>query len=157
MSWKKFTGEPLQNSLFEEVEFTIQKEKNLGNNLKVCIGTDSQVKGSQIHFATVITFLRQKNGGFMFIHQDKTKNHLSIKQRMLLEVQKSIETAHELRLIFEFHEIDFEIHADINTQPRFKSYEALQEAIGYIIGMGFNFKAKPDAFASTSCANKWVQ
>ncbi|MFN6260435.1 MAG: ribonuclease H-like YkuK family protein, partial [Bacteroidota bacterium] len=27
---------------------------------------------------------------------------------------------------------------------------------GYILGMGFAFKAKPEAFASTSCANKMV-
>lgn len=93
----------------------------------------------------------------MFIHQDKTKNHMNIRQRMLLEVQKSIEIAHELRYIFDKNDIDLEIHVDINTQPRFKSYDALQDAVGYIIGMGFNFKAKPDAFASSSCANKWVQ
>jgi predicted RNase H-related nuclease YkuK (DUF458 family) len=28
--------------------------------------------------------------------------------------------------------------------------------MGYILGMGFAFKAKPEAFASTSCANKMV-
>jgi hypothetical protein len=28
--------------------------------------------------------------------------------------------------------------------------------MGYIMGMGFAFKAKPDAFASSSCANKIV-
>jgi predicted RNase H-related nuclease YkuK (DUF458 family) len=33
----------------------------------------------------------------------------------------------------------------------------LKEAMGYILGMGFVFKAKPDAFASSSCANKVVQ
>ncbi|MFN9115419.1 MAG: ribonuclease H-like YkuK family protein, partial [Bacteroidota bacterium] len=27
---------------------------------------------------------------------------------------------------------------------------------GYILGMGFAFKAKPEAFASSSCANKAV-
>ena len=34
--------------------------------------------------------------------------------------------------------------------------EALREAMGYILGMGFAFKAKPEAFASSSCANKIV-
>jgi hypothetical protein len=28
--------------------------------------------------------------------------------------------------------------------------------MGYIMGMGFAFKAKPEAFASSSCANKIV-
>jgi hypothetical protein len=49
-----------------------------------------------------------------------------------------------------------EVHADINTNPRFKSNVALQEAMGYILSMGFTFKAKPDAVAATSCANKVV-
>ena len=34
--------------------------------------------------------------------------------------------------------------------------DALKEAMGYILGMGFAFKAKPEAFASSSCANKVV-
>jgi predicted RNase H-related nuclease YkuK (DUF458 family) len=48
------------------------------------------------------------------------------------------------------------VHADINTDPHFKSNEALKEAMGYILGMGFVFKAKPDAFASSYCADKVV-
>ncbi len=43
-----------------------------GYHLKVCIGTDSQVKGSETEFATVIVFLREGHGGFMFIHNEKT-------------------------------------------------------------------------------------
>jgi len=53
--------------------------------------------------------------------------------------------------------VDMEVHADINTNPSFKSNDALKEAMGYILGMGFAFRAKPDAFASSSCANKVVQ
>ena len=52
--------------------------------------------------------------------------------------------------------MELEVHADINTDPHFKSNVALKEAMGYILGMGFVFKAKPDAFASSSCADKVV-
>ena len=52
---------------------------------------------------------------------------------------------------------DSQVHADINTNPGFKSNAALSEAMGYIRGMGFAFRAKPHAFASSSCANKMVQ
>jgi hypothetical protein len=76
---------------------------------------------------------------------------------MLSEVAKSIEVAYELSPLFSRYRVDMEIHADINTNPGFKSNDALQEAMGYIIGMGFAFKAKPHAFASSSCANKMVQ
>ena len=156
MSWKKFSGENINNNIIDEVAQAIERESALGNKLKVCIGTDSQVKGKQIDFATVIVFLREQRGGFMFIQQEKITQKMGIKERMLNEVQRSIETAYQLCPILELHDVDLEVHADINTNPQFKSNEALREAMGYILGMGFAFKAKPEAFASSCCANKAV-
>ncbi len=129
----------------------------MGNKLKVCIGTDSQVKGDQIDFATVIVFLREQKGGFMYINQEKITKKMSIKERMLNEVQRSIETAYALCDLLDLYDVDLEVHADINTNPNFKSNQALHEAMGYILSMGFVFKAKPEAFASSYCANKMVQ
>ena len=157
MSWKKFSGENINNNIIDEVEQAIEREAALGNKLKVCIGTDSQVKGNQIDFATVIVFLREQRGGFMFIQQEKITQKMGIKERMLNEVQRSIETAYQLCPILELYHVDLEVHADINTNPNFKSNTALQEAMGYILSMGFVFKAKPEAFASSACANKLVQ
>ena len=91
---------------------------------------------------------------------------MTIKQRMLTEVSKSIEVAYALCNLFTLYGVDMEVHADINTNPNFKSNDALKEAMGYILGMpawmtqsnrGFAFKAKPHAFASSNCANKVVQ
>ena len=92
----------------------------------------------------------------MFIHNEKTKQQFTIKERMLMEVAKSIEIAYELCNLFTEYDVEMEVHADINTNPQFKSNDALKEAMGYILGMGFAFKAKPEAFASSSCANKAV-
>lgn len=156
MLWRKFNGDLIQLPITKEVETAILRERNNGYKLKVCIGTDSQVKGLDTEFATVIVFLREGHGGFMFIHNEKTKRKFSIKERMLLEVAKSIEIAYELCDLFTRHDVDMEVHADINTNPNFKSNDALKEATGYILGMGFAFKAKPEAFASSSCANKVV-
>lgn len=156
MQWRKFNGETIQLPIKKAVEETIQKEYAAGNHLKVCIGTDSQVKGKDTEFATVIVFLREGRGGFMYIHNEHTDIKYSIKERMLVEVAKSIEIAYELCDIFTLYNVDMEVHADINTNPQFKSNDALKEAMGYILGMGFAFKAKPEAFASSSCANKVV-
>lgn len=92
----------------------------------------------------------------MFINNDKTTAKLTIKERMLSEVSKSIEIAYSLCDLLDKYDVDLEVHADINTNPQFKSNPALREAMGYILGMGFAFKAKPEAFASSSCANKVV-
>lgn len=154
--WKRFNGETLKNPILQEVESTIKRETKAGYRLKVCIGTDSQKRNGTTEFATVIVFLREKHGGFMFIHKDKTQRKMTIKERMLEEVSKSIKIAYELCPLLDKHKVDLEVHADINTNPQFRSNTALSEAMGYILSMGFIFKAKPDAFASTSCADKMV-
>lgn len=156
MLWRRFNGELIDLPIKSAVEAAIRREHEAGNRLKVCIGTDSQVRSHETEFATVIVFLREGRGGFMFIHNEKTLTQYSIKERMLVEVAKSIEVAYELCDLFTLYDVDMEVHADINTNPGFKSNEALREAMGYILGMGFAFKAKPEAFASSSCANKIV-
>ena len=156
MRWRKFNGDSIEIPIIQAVENAIKRETAAGFRLKVCIGTDSQVKGKETEFATVIVFLREGHGGFMFIHNEKTRQQFTIKERMLMEVAKSIEIAYELCNLFTIYDVDMEVHADINTNPHFKSNDALKEAMGYILGMGFAFKAKPEAFASSSCANKVV-
>ncbi len=154
-NWRKLNGDRI-NAIKETVEKTIIKERNAGHQLKVCIGTDSQVRNINTEFATVIVFLREKKGGFMYIHKESSTRTMSLKERMLIEVSKSIDIAYQLCDLLDKYDVDMEVHADINTNPNFESNVALREAMGYILGMGFAFKAKPDAFASSSCADKFV-
>ena len=155
--WRKLDGTRIKSSIEDEVRRVIVCEKEAGHELKVCIGTDSQVKSRETEFATVIVFIRKGKGGFMYLHNEWSTQKMSVKQRMLLEVAKSIEVAYALCRLFTVYNVDMEVHADINTNPSFKSNDALKEAMGYILGMGFAFKAKPHAFASSNCANKVVQ
>ena len=156
MKWRRLNGQHLEQPLLDAVEQTIVRETNDGYKLKVCIGTDSQVIGSDVHFATVIVFLREKRGGFMFISNEKTRRSMTLRERMILEVGRSVEVAYSLCPLLDHYDVALEVHADINTDPAFESNTALKEAMGYILSMGFVFKAKPDAFASSSCADKFV-
>lgn len=156
MQWRRLNGQRIEQPLLEAVEQTIQREKAAGYQLKVCIGTDSQVIGSEVHFATVIVFLREKRGGFMFISNEKSERVMSLRERMILEVGRSVEVAYSLCTLLDLYDVALEVHADINTDPAFESNQALKEAMGYILSMGFVFKAKPDAFASSSCADKVI-
>lgn len=156
MNWRRLNGDKIQLPIKEAVEKTIIREIEAGYNLKVCIGTDSQVRGNIVEFATVIVFLREKKGGFMFIHSYKKEQTMSLRERMILEVAKSVEVAYGLCDLLDKYNVGLEVHADINTDPHFQSNIALKEAMGYILGMGFKFKAKPDAFASSSCADKVI-
>ncbi|MFM2204199.1 MAG: hypothetical protein RLZZ605_1163 [Bacteroidota bacterium] len=156
MGWRKFNGEPIEIPIKQAVQQVIEAASNQQQKLKICIGTDSQVKGEITEFGTVIVFLREQNGGFMFANNEKVSQQYHLKERMLLEVSKSIEIAYEICDTLIEYGIDMEVHADINTNPQFKSNDALKDAMGYILGMGFSFKAKPDAFASSCCADKII-
>jgi predicted RNase H-related nuclease YkuK (DUF458 family) len=156
MEWRRLNGEVIHDDILTEVEQIILREKDLGYKLKVCIGTDSQVTGLSTEFATVIVFVRPKHGGFMLISSEKTKKPFTLKERMIEEVSRSIQIAYKICSLLDQYQVDLEVHADINTNPQFKSNSALSDAMGYILGMGFVFKAKPDAFASSYCANKIV-
>lgn len=155
--WRKLDGTRITIPIREEIGHILACEIAEGHELKVCIGTDSQVKGDSIDFATVIVFIRKGKGGFMYISERTIKKKMSVRERMLTEVAASVEIAYHLCGLFTLFDVSMEVHADINTNPSFKSNEALKEAMGYIMGMGFAFKAKPHAFASSSCANKMVQ
>jgi predicted RNase H-related nuclease YkuK (DUF458 family) len=155
-NWRRLNGERIQQSIKDAVEKTIIEQHKQGYKLKVCIGTDSQVRNEVIEYATVIVFLREKKGGFMFINNSSLEQKMSLRERMISEVAKSVDIAYALCDLFDQYDVALEVHADINTDPHFKSNTALKEAMGYILGMGFEFKAKPDAFASSSCADKVV-
>ncbi len=156
MTWRRFNGERIEEDILDAVRSTVEREVADGYRLKVCIGTDSQVRGMVTEFATVIVFLREKKGGFMYIRNEKSDKQFSLRERMITEVWKSVDVAYKLCDLLDEYDIGLEVHADINTDPHFKSNEALREAMGYILGMGFVFKAKPDAFASSYCADKVV-
>jgi predicted RNase H-related nuclease YkuK (DUF458 family) len=155
--WRKLNRTKIKQPIEDEVRMMLMKEKETGYALRVCIGTNSQRKGDAIEFATVIVFIRKGKGGFMYIHNETVKRRMAIKERMLEEVARSIDVAFSLCDLFIAFNVDMEVHADINTNPNFKSNDALKEAMGYIMGMGFVFKLKPHAFASSNCANKIVK
>ena len=155
-NWRKLNGEAIETPIMDAVEATIIREAEAGHRLKVCIGSDSQVRNGIIEFATVIVFLREKKGGFMFINNTRSLRSMGLKERMITEVAKSVDVAYSLCNLLDRYHVELEVHADINTDPAFQSNTALKEAMGYILSMGFVFKAKPDAFASSSCADKVV-
>lgn len=156
MGWRKFDGTKISIPLIEAVEAAIIRETKAGHRLKVCIGTDSLIRNKSVQYATVIVFLRERSGGFMFVKTWYSGFIPGVKERMITEVAHSVETAYQLCELLDTYGVEMEVHADINTDPGFQSNVALKEAMGYIMSMGFQFKAKPEAFASSSCADRIV-
>ena len=157
MLWKTFDGQSLRGNIPQIIEDAILRESKDGYKVKVCVGTDSRVKMSRINFASVVVVLREINGGYMFFNRSSIhRNNLTMKERLIIEVGKSVQIAYELNDVLMKYDVPLEVHADINQDEAFPSYTAVKEALGYIKGMGFDFKLKPDAFASSSCADRLV-
>jgi predicted RNase H-related nuclease YkuK (DUF458 family) len=174
MEWKR-NGKIIEENLVDYLEklFDEQLEKN--RMMKVSIGTDSQkIKGTLYKFATVILISTTEDlGGGVIVGRGgmiiaATYNHDFMKkdtdgrkrdkelvnERMVFEVGKSIEVATQIAELLDVYEIPLEIHADINPNPKHDSNKALQSAVGYILGMGYEFKIKPEAWAASTAADR---
>lgn len=154
--WQNMDGKIFRQPITQLVEEAIIRELANGYKLTVCVGSDSHVYGEAINYATAVVFIREGKGAFTFIRKERAIQTISIKERMLNEVNKSVEIAYAIGSVLEMYNVEMEVHADINTDPEFKSNVALKDAMGYIMGMGYIFKAKPYAFASSNCADMMV-
>ena len=170
MKWKRNDVE-IKESMVDYLEKLFDKELEKNMILKVSVGTDSQKASGKgnYKFATVILVTTSQDlGGGVIVGRGsmvisssyynkfmrKATDKELVNERMVYEVGKSVEAAYEIAPLLDLYEIPIEIHADINPDPIHDSNKALQHAIGYILGMGYSFKIKPDAFAASSAADK---
>lgn len=164
MEWKR-NNQVIEGNIVDYLEKTFDEEMAKGYTLKVSVGTDSQKHGRGYKFATVILITTHEDlggvtvgrGGIVlaatYHNEFKLKNKELVNERMVYEVGKSVEAAYEIAALLDLYDVPMEIHADINPNPNFESNKALQQAVGYILGMGYEFKVKPDAYCATHCAD----
>jgi predicted RNase H-related nuclease YkuK (DUF458 family) len=172
MKWKRvskgYINEPISDYLVKIFEEEIAK----GYDLTVCIGTDSKRTDNSYKFATAIIVKITENigkdkfnkdifkgrGGIIIgstYYDNSLKNGKEgVKERMMREVSKTIEVAYEIAPVLDLYNVKLEVHADVNPDVKWESNKALSEAVGYMLGMGYDFKVKPDAWASSTCADK---
>jgi predicted RNase H-related nuclease YkuK (DUF458 family) len=174
MKWKR-NDKVIEESIVDYLANLFDEELAKNKILKVSIGTDSQkISKTLYRFATVIliTATEDLGGGVIWgrggmiisatYNHDFKKKDLDgkkrdkelVNERMVFEVGKSIEVATEIAELLDLYEIKMEIHADINPDPKHDSNKALQSAVGYILGMGYDFKIKPDAWAASTAADR---
>ncbi len=164
--WYRVNKGFINTPLFGYLDNLFKREHENGYKLKVAIGTDSQKNSNGYRFATVIVIIREENlgdgvvmgrGGMIVAktyYSDKYKQTRGgVKERMLFEVANSVEVAYEISPLLDTYNIPLEVHADINPDVKWESSKALSEAVGYILGMGYEFRVKPNAWASSSVAD----
>lgn len=168
MQWNRTNHGPIEVPISDYLQGLFEDELSKGNQLKVCVGTDSQKKKNGGYtFATVIIVERKvpigknkmgveeyKGAGAMEMYATKVTPHYELNERMIREVQSTVEVAFEIFEVLDLYGITLELHADINQNPKHKSNTALKSAIGYMSGIPCEIRVKPLAYAASTGADK---
>lgn len=112
---------------------------------------DCSVRG--YFFATVICLYEPGRGGNYYCRRTyRDKKYESLRHRIMDEVAESVDTSILLMEHIPTHRIS--VHADINSDSRYKTHGFLQQARSWIQSIGFKFLCKPHAWASSGVADK---
>lgn len=166
-------GTPIEDmSITLETHIESLLTKTEKKNIKLITACDSQRRGAKITYVTVIIVLNIGFGGNAFYLKEiedcsdylykntKDRNERLIKVKSLIqkrlwnETLKAVECAMWVdELLCKYNIKVSEVHADINTNKKFKSSELSKAIIGYIDACGFIPKVKPDAWGASGIAN----
>jgi len=155
--WKRFTNEIIDD-LGTQILTDISNSPT--EDLEFIVGADSQWSKGRVTYTSVIIMLMNGKGGrgYHKTHITKRNQYVSIKQRLFTETYQAVEVAMWLNPILEKLGYDIsEIHTDLNPNPKYPSSEMVQQCLGYIKGMGFEGKTKPDAWAASCSADKFTK
>lgn len=117
------------------------------------VGTDSQNYKGLTVYTTVIISHHKNRGGSIIIHSDKTITPSSLRHKLLMEAMRSLEAAYFVNQRIP-SKSNIVVHLDVNSNLKWKSGQYKDELVGLIMAQGFNVRCKPDAWASSSAADR---
>jgi len=149
---KKFKNTNKDIVSFEEIVNLIESDYDY----EVYVGTDSQVhrKIKKVVYATCVILYKKGKGGRVFVAKDRERYADSLRQRLMNETWRSLETAFELQKVLPAN-VEIVIHVDVNKQKKWKSSRYLEELVGMVVGQGFKVVVKPAAWAAQHVADKF--
>ncbi len=119
---------------------------------KVFIGSDSQVRGNDCKYSTVVCLWDVGHGVWEAYSNVKVPRPNDRFSRLWNEVQRSVEVAELLRDL-----APVTVHMDFNSDPSFPSYKLYDAGMGLVKAMGFEAAGKPHSWAATCGANRRCQ
>jgi len=149
-TWFTGSGDPVSTeTMFEIIDNYISRGG------KVFVGTDSQLSNISCTFATAICLhgAEGSQGGRYFFKKKKKKNssYRVLRYRILQEVKHSIDVSFEL--LEKYPDADIEVHVDIGQTARSATRVFVDTVSGWLSGVGFQCRIKPDSWASSSIAD----
>ncbi len=143
-------------SVARELIYFIKQDEN--RRYKIVVGSDSEGwSGQSVDFVTAIVIHRVGNGGRYFWRRVEFDKFYTLRDRIIQEVLLSLEVAKEILSAlksFESVKFDFEIHVDIGENGETKSM--IQEVVGMIRAYNFEARTKPESYAASNVADRYV-
>jgi predicted RNase H-related nuclease YkuK (DUF458 family) len=147
----KLTFEQVFEDLYQFIK------DNSDSKFKLIVGTDSQ-SGEEVCYVTAIVILREGKGGRFFYSRERERVKLSINQRILYEVSRSLGVAALLteRLAESgVADLNVEIHLDVGENGKTK--ELIRDVIGMVTGSGFGARIKPESYGASKVADRYTK
>lgn len=150
-NWHTAGGTPVD---FKDILAEIETYVRCGG--KIFVGTDSQIKGDTVVFASTVclhgNLSNRKYATYFFnkTYLDRSESQ-ELQKRIMQEVQLSIDLT--MLLIKKYPDAEVEIHVDVGTTNKSKTRKYVDMINGWLMGMGIGCKMKPDSWASSSVAD----
>ncbi|AAK78149.1 hypothetical protein BJV85_003954 [Clostridium acetobutylicum] len=149
----KTFGDVSIDEMVSRIKEFILKDNNC--NYKITIGTDSQNK-NLTKVVVVVAIHRIGSGGIFFYDIKHVHKISNVRQKIYYETALSLELASKVSHAFAEANIqeDIEIHADIGSNRKGKTYPLINEITGWITGEGYKYQIKPYSYAASCIADK---
>jgi len=125
---------------------------------KIIVGSDSQKHKRSVTYITAAVIYRVGNGLKLFYSSDKVEQSYKIPMatRLLKEVEDSINLISKIEksmLVELIGHDNLEVHIDAGHNGN--SRTILSAAIGFVKGMGFSYKIKPESYVASHVADRF--
>ena len=149
-------------SVINKIKSFLEEDENAYYALT--IGSDSEAKSTKLQkgvleVITAIVIYRKGYGGRYFWYKRKAPPVKTLRDKIYIEVLQSIEIAKlfvpDLRVKLNGHtKYDLEIHIDVGEKGETRAM--IREVVGLVTGIGFVAKTKPESYAASNIADRYV-
>tara|TARA_Y100001963_G_scaffold21067_2_gene27070 strand:+ start:1977 stop:2459 length:483 start_codon:yes stop_codon:yes gene_type:complete len=150
--WKRLSGTTILDTLEDTILSDISKLEQ--DDLKFYIGCDSQFRRGKVVYGVVLVILREGKGGSGYFNRIHKRGRITTQQRLFQETYYAVKLATRINPLLESigYKVE-EIHTDLNPNKNYVSSTMIQQCLGFIKGMGFEGKTKPNSWAASSVAD----
>lgn len=164
--WKTLAGADIEN-VQREIRNEYEKSIERDGHIFAYVGTDGQNIGTKATSFVQCVALHIFDdtgigkGGRVYYIRHMEDPYKSMQQKLLREVELSINLAQKMEPLFDELGIPFEVHLDVNSDPgkygQNKSNVVHDASQGWGESYGFTVKTKPDAFVASIVADYHVR